>query len=298
MRPVPLDIMLPYWGDPVMARRAVDSVLAQTADEWRLTVVDDAYPDPTFANWLGTLDDERVTYVRKEQNEGITANFRTCVELARSDYLAILGADDVLLPGYVDTVFRALDHHPGVDILQPGVQVINEHGQVVAPLADIVKQRLTMPRGHGARVVVGEALAASLLRADWMYWPSLVFRRERIVNTPFRPQFSIIQDLAVVIDMVLDGATLLIVPEEVFQYRRHSSSASMAALLDGRRFAGEREYFALAAHLMAERGWRRAERAARCHLTSRLHALTLLPVALRGHRQAVPTLLQHAFAWA
>lgn len=285
--------MLPYWGDPALARRAVESVLAQTSGDWRLTVVDDAYPDPTFARWLTSLGDDRIRYHRKERNEGITPNFRTCLEMATQEHLVFLGADDELLPRYVEVVLGAIARHPGIEVIQPGVQVIDERGQVVRPLADVVKQRVTMPRGSGERVVAGEALAASLLAADWMYFPSLVFHAESLRRTPFRDEYAFIQDLALVIDQVLLGARLLIVPEVCFSYRRHASSASMASLLDDRRFSGERDFFAAAARLMREHGWRRAELAARVHWTSRLHALTLLPAALR-ERTGLGALLRHA----
>lgn len=287
--------MLPYWGDPAMARAAVESVLAQTSVDWRLTVVDDAYPDRWMGPWLESLGDDRIRYVRKESNEGITANFRTCLEIATEEHLVFLGADDALLPSYVDVVTAAIARHPGIEIIQPGVQVIDGAGAVQAPLADVVKQRVTMPRGTGERVVGGEALAASLLAADWMYWPSLVFRTESLRRTPFSDRYDFIQDLAIVLDQVLLGARLLIVPTVCFSYRRHSESASMESLLDDRRFAGEREFFAEYGATMRAHGWRRAARAARLHWTSRLHALTLLPAGLRRGRGSARALLRHAF---
>ncbi len=292
-----VDLMLPYWGEPEYLRATVRSVLAQTDPDWRLTVVDDAYPDPWAGDWLASLGDERVRYVRNPENRGINAVFRQCVELAEHDLVAVPGSDDLLLPGYVAVVRAAHARFPRADIIQPGVRVVDEHGAVATPLADVVKQRLVRPRGTGTRVLSGEPLATSLLHGDWLYWPSLVFRREAVQRTPFRPGLPIILDLALVLDMVLAGSQLVVEPAECFAYRRHSASASSVKLLDGSRFAGEREYFDLAARLMAERGWPRAARAARLHVTSRLYALTLLPAAARlRDAAAARTLLRHALA--
>src|SRR5690606_18272252 len=107
---------------------------------------------------------------------------------------------------FVEVVLGAVRAFPSADIVQPGVDVVDEDGRKVSTLVDTVKRSVTMPRSSGPRLVSGEQLAASLLRADWMYWPSLVFRRERLVATPFRDGFPLIQDLAVVIDMVMQGA--------------------------------------------------------------------------------------------
>ncbi len=99
------------------------------------------------------------------------------------------------------------------------------------------------------------------------------------------------------LDIVLDGGTLLLLPETVFAYRRHSASASSTTALDGSRFRGEEEYFAIAARQARARGWTRAERAARAHLTSRAYAATLLPRAVRAGGMAnARTLLSHAFS--
>lgn len=291
-----VDLLVPYWGDPAYLRATVASVLAQTDPAWRLTVVDDANPDPWAGPWLASLADDRVRYVRNEENRGIAEVFRQCVGLAEHELVAVPGSDDVLLPEFVAVVRAAHARFPAADIIQPGVRVIDEHGRTSRPLADEVKQRLVRPRGAGTRVLAGEPLATSLLHGDWLYWPSLVFRREAVQRTPFRPGLPIILDLALVLDMVLAGSELVVEPTECFAYRRHSASASSVKLLDGSRFAGERAYFDLAARLMRGRGWRRAERAARLHVTSRLYALTLLPTALvRRDGAALRTLLRHAF---
>lgn len=291
-----LDIFIPYWGDVDYMKEAVDSVLEQDNDDWLLTVVDDAYPYDEVRRYVEALGDKRVRYVRKEANEGITENFRTCISLATQDIVVVMGCDDILLPNFVTVILKAGANHPEAAIIQPGVRIIDGHGNRTMPLTDVVKQHLVKPRGGGPRVVSGEDLAISLLHGDWMYWPSLAFRRESISNFDFRDGFPVIQDLALVIDMVLDGAVVLIEPEVCFAYRRHRSSASGAKLLDGSRFDGERDYFELAARLCHAKGWHRAGRAARLRLTSRAHALLFVPYALRQRRNdTLKRLVGHAF---
>lgn len=290
-----IDIMVPYWGAPEYLRETVRSVLAQTDGDWRLTVIDDAYPDPWAGEYLAGLGDDRIRYLRNATNEGVAAAFARCARIAEADVVVICGSDDVLLPTYVERVLLSFDQHPEVQMVQPGVVVIDADGNEATTLADTVKQRLIRPRSSGAQVLGGERLAVSLLHGDWLYWPSLAFRRPALAGTPFRQDLPIVLDLALVIDLVCAGAQLLTIPEVCFAYRRHAASVSSVELLDGERFAGERVYFAIARDLVAARGWRRAARAARLHVASRLHALTLLGAALRTAPRAVPTLLRHAF---
>jgi glycosyltransferase involved in cell wall biosynthesis len=133
---VALDIFIPYWGDVNYMKLAVDSVLAQTSPDWRLTVVDDAYPGDDVRRYVEAADDPRITYIRKDKNEGITENFRTCVSLASQDVLVVMGCDDLLLPNFVDVVLRAHAEFPDAWIIQPGVQIIDEDGKPSVPLVD------------------------------------------------------------------------------------------------------------------------------------------------------------------
>ncbi|MCR2801710.1 glycosyltransferase [Microbacterium sp. zg-Y818] len=276
-----IDLMLPYWGDPDLLFRTVDSVRAQTDPRWRLTVLDDGYPDPRVADFFAGVRDDRIRYVRREENAGIVANFRASVRQSQAEYLTVLGSDDLLEPGYVAHVHEVIARHPGADIIQPGVVVIDAEGTPYRPLADRIKHAIAPRTDHGDVELQGERLATSLVRGNWLYWPSLVFRREAIARHDFRDDLPIILDLAILLDLVFDGATLVATGAPVFRYRRHRASASQTSLLSGRRFDDERRFYAEVAARAAGAGWSTTARAARARLLSRLHALTELPRVLR-----------------
>lgn len=295
-RPGPgtLEVFIPYWGDPELLYATVESVRAQTDPAWTLTVVDDGYPDASVAQHFAAESDPRIRYLRNEANLGIAANFQRCLELASRDLVMFLGCDDLLEPEFVARGRAAFTAFPQADIVQPGVQVIDAEGRPATQLADRVKRWLT-PRVSSPTLLGGEKLAASLLRGNWLYWPSLVFRTERVQRHRFRQDLPIILDLALVMDMVADGAGLVLDPTVTFSYRRHRASLSGTALLDGSRFVQDRRYFRDVERQMRGLGWARAARAARLRWTTRLHALTLLPAAARRREPAAPLqLLRHA----
>jgi len=293
-----LEIFVPFWGDPSLLYQTVESVRAQRNPDWRLIVIDDCYPDETVAEHFAGIDDERISYVRNERNLGITENYREAIRRATTEHIAILGCDDLLHPDYVDVITRTIEAVPYADVIQPGVQVIDEHGTVVRPLVDRVKSGLLAPRGGtGVAVLTAERMATSLIRGDWLYWPSLVFRTETLRRIDFRDGLPIIQDLALLMDIAFDGGTLAYNPTLCFSYRRHSGSASQKTLLDGRRFRDERTYYAQARRLAAELGWSRTAWTARVRLMSRLHALAELPGVLRrGTGTGIQSTLAHVFA--
>jgi hypothetical protein len=181
-------------------------------------------------------------------------------------------------------------------MIQPGVEVINAAGDVVHTLADEVKRRLYAPKVDGRRLMGGEELATSLLRGCWFYFPSICWRTDAIRKVNFRDNLDIIQDLALVIDLIQSGEQMAVDTTVCFQYRRHSVSLSAAGALAGTRFTEARNYFLDAADQMAAQGWTRAARASRRYLASRLHACTLLPAAVRaGNKEGIRNLSRHAF---
>jgi glycosyltransferase involved in cell wall biosynthesis len=293
-----VDVMLPHYGRLDLVQDTVRSVLAQDDPNWRLTVLDDtgASADAALADWCAGLDDERVHYRLNPRNLGINRNFQQCVDRVEHDLAVIIGNDDLMLPGYVGTVRRAHAAHPEAAIIQPGVEVVGADGAPARSLVDLGKRWVYAPRVTEPTVLSGQELAVSLLRGNWLYFPSICWRSEPLRRTGFREGVDVVQDLALVLDLVLDGESLLVEPTTCFRYRRHEASVSSAHAADGRRFAEERTFFLETADRMAARGWPRASRAARRHLSSRINALTRLPAAARhGGMGGVRTLARHAF---
>ncbi|MDJ0342459.1 glycosyltransferase [Streptomyces sp. H10-C2] len=289
------DIMLPHYGDTAMLKTAVRSVLAQTVADWRLVVVDDDGRDTSLPGWFKELDDPRVEYLPNETNLGITRNFNRCVDLAEAPYLVMMGCDDVMLPDYLAVVRGVRERHPGVEIVQPGVQAIDSDGRPAVTSTDRIKRMLRPGPGGESALQSGEPLAASLLRGNWLYFPSLCWRTESVRAVRFREDLSVIQDLALVMELLVRGATLALTPEVCFQYRRHAVSVSSARAVSGARFTEERRFFTETAEQLRSHGWTKAATAAERHFSSRAHALTLVPAALRsGQKGTAGNLLRHA----
>lgn len=290
------DFMLPYYGDVRQMQDAVRSILAQTDPDFRLVVIDDGR-EPEVPGWFERLGDERVHYTRNERNLGITRNFQKCVRLSEADYVVITGCDDLLHPHYLETVRGIVDAHPGIGMVQPGVEVIDDTGRVTQGLVDRGKKRLYAPKVEGRRLMAGEELAASVLRGNWLYFPSMAWRGDVLRKVGFRDGLSVILDLALVVDLLEAGEQMAVDHSTtVFQYRRHALSESSVQAFSGTRFTEAERYYAAVAERLDARGWTTAARAARFHSSSRLHALMMLPGALRrGHRVGSRLLARHVF---
>jgi glycosyltransferase involved in cell wall biosynthesis len=289
-----IDIVIPHYGETRLLLDAVASVCAQTSPDWRLHVLDDRSPGKEVGAALAAMGDDRISYRRNPERLGINGQFNLALTTGQADHLVVLGNDDLLLPGYVARMNHVLARHPDAAVVQPGVEVIDAAGHVVRPLGDRVKSMLR-PRPAAPTSYAGEQLLASLMRGNWAYFPSLCWRRDRVVPIGFPAHYDVVLDLALLTEVLVGGGSMVVDPEVTFRYRRHAASLSSRQALDARRFAEERAFFDHAARRLAGADMPRAARSARAHLTSRLHAATLAgAAAARRDTAALRALVAHA----
>lgn len=287
---------MPFYGDPLLLKESILSVINQQNPDWTLTVIDDAYPEPVAEKIVLNFNDSRISFLRNMSNHGVSGTFQQALGFGDSEHLVILGCDDRLKDNYVDRIHEILAKYPEITYIQPGVNVIDDEGECYLPLGDRIKKNM-IRKLEAPTILSGDALAASLLKGNWSYFPSICWRRAAISQHGFRQDMQIVLDLSLQLDLISNGAIVFVDNVPAFEYRRHKSSASSWTARDGSRFTEEKQLFREMAIKSKELGWQKSRRAAIAHTTSRLNALTQLPHALFPIQlSAVSTLLKHAFS--
>ncbi len=97
----------------------LDSVLAQSFENWELCLADGASPGGEVARVVQQYArrDPRIRCVRLPENRGIAGNSQAAFELASGDYIAFLDHDDTLAPFALFEVVRALNQDPELDFI-------------------------------------------------------------------------------------------------------------------------------------------------------------------------------------
>jgi glycosyltransferase involved in cell wall biosynthesis len=111
-------------------RDAVASVLAQTAGDLELIVIDDGSTDAT-PELLAAVRDSRVHAERRARG-GLTHALNRALALARAPLVARLDADDLALPERLARQRAFLDAHPDIGLLGTGAREVDEGGREVA----------------------------------------------------------------------------------------------------------------------------------------------------------------------
>ncbi|MEY3361939.1 MAG: hypothetical protein RL531_1658 [Actinomycetota bacterium] len=279
---------IPYYSGIEYLRRAIASVQAQTRDDWECVVVDDAGPESAAAAVLA-LGDGRVRYERNPENLGLGGNWNRAIALATAPLVTLLHADDELLPGYADAVVRAHAAHPDALAVYTRAMVIGPDGDAVFSFPDRIK-RVIEGRSDGVAVVQGEPGLERLLRGQFIFCPTLCYRRELLGPDPFSTEWRMVLDLALLAGSLLDGRRIVGLPDPLYAYRRHDASQTATLTASTERFDEELAVYDEIAGRAEAAGWYRAAATARTKRIIRLHlAYRILGDLLHGRREAART---------
>jgi len=105
-----ISVIIPTFNRREMLKRAVDSVLEQTFEDWELIVVDDGSTDGS-GEMLGQLPDGRIRCVR-QPHQGVSAARNHGIRLARHPWICFLDSDDYWLPSKLQRQMETLGEHP------------------------------------------------------------------------------------------------------------------------------------------------------------------------------------------
>lgn len=131
-------IITPVYNPPVRVLRAtVDSVLAQTCDDWELVLVDDCSPDPSVRTVLRdyAARDPRIRVIERSENGHIVAASNDGLDTARGEFVAFLDHDDLLTPEALAENVEVISRHDDVDYIYSDEDLVRDNGRFTDPFS-------------------------------------------------------------------------------------------------------------------------------------------------------------------
>jgi len=127
-----VSIGIPVYNGQRYLQEALDSIAAQTFEDWELTICDNASTDRTEAICRRFAEGEpRARYHRNPVNIGSDRNFNLCAELSRGEYFITVAYDDRLHPQYLERTVAELDADPDVAFVHTRAWEIDAEGRTL-----------------------------------------------------------------------------------------------------------------------------------------------------------------------
>lgn len=208
-----VSIGMPVFNGELYLREAVDSILAQTYQDFELMISDNASTDATEKICHAyAAQDRRIAYYRNTINSGGCRNQNRLVELSSGEYFMWAHHDDRRAPEYVERCVRVLDENPSVVLCHSKTRSINERGELLDNRQTFLDTDHSLPQDR----------FRSLIRLDYKCGDLIVgmFRASVLKRTPLLGYYAD-HDRVLLSELALYGPFYEI-PEYLFFRRKHS----------------------------------------------------------------------------
>lgn len=204
-----VSILMPVFKTAPFLREAVDSILAQTYNDFELIVLNDCSPD-NAEDILDTYNDPRIIRYRGEKNQGLANVLNIGIAMARGKYIARMDSDDISLPSRLKKQVNFLDSHPDIDLCSCGMELFG------------AKSGRWIRESNPEKVKITALFFSPILHA------SSVWRRQSFEkhNLHFDQSMVPAEDYDLWCRTLVKGLKLVNLPDVLYQYRIRPEQAT------------------------------------------------------------------------
>ena len=201
-----ISILTPTFNpDATLISAAVNSLVAQSYDNWELILVDDGSDKTKLALPEFAARDSRIQVMMEPQHRGISAALNTALKFARGEWIGLLDHDDLLEPDALFRVAELLQEDQGVDLIYSDEDKI-----------------------------VDGRFAAPMLKPDWSpefftaydYLGHFVVIRREFASPGFRSEFDGAQDYDLLLRASEKTQRIRHIPRVLYHWRRTTQSTA------------------------------------------------------------------------
>lgn len=199
-------LMCVYNTEEEFLRQAIESILNQTFKDFEFLIINDGSTN-NAENVILSYKDERIVYVKNEENLHLIRSLNKGLDLAKGEYIARFDSDDISCPQRLEKQVKYLDSNPKIGLLGTQYESFPKKR---------VSDGLTNPN---------DIKQALLVLSNQLGHPTVMFRNSIIKkhNLKYDLEALYTEDYKMWLDFaqVTDIANL---DEVLLYYRRHKSS--------------------------------------------------------------------------
>jgi glycosyltransferase involved in cell wall biosynthesis len=120
-----VSIVIPSYNTANLIAGCLDSVFAQTFQDFEAIVVNDGSPDTAQLEEVLRPYQERIVYIR-QPNKRVAGARNTAIRQAKGDFLAFLDSDDTWLPHHLASQMAFFEQNPQLDLVYSDGVVVSD----------------------------------------------------------------------------------------------------------------------------------------------------------------------------
>ncbi|MBR4729909.1 MAG: glycosyltransferase [Prevotella sp.] len=134
---IKFSVTIPAYKDKYL-KEAIDSVLAQTYQNYEIVIVNDASPY-NLDSIVSQYDDSHIRYFKNIKNCGakdVVDNWNICLSHALGEFFICMGDDDKLTPRCLQDFAELIDKYPELDLFHARSEIIDDDSNLVSVLEE------------------------------------------------------------------------------------------------------------------------------------------------------------------
>ncbi|NYF50103.1 glycosyltransferase family 2 protein [Tunturiibacter gelidoferens] len=212
-----VSVVMPTYNAEAFLHEAITSVLRQTVTDFELIVVDDGSTDGSLAIVQSHAQNDPRIKVFSQPNVGTAVTLNRAIDLASSDRVFIMHADDVMHANRLERQLAFLEVHPELAVASSLVNHIDEKGRVIGQDNSFLFTHEEIEEKIQLNKLIG------------FNHPAVVLRKSVVQAAGgYRQEFWPAEDIDLWNRLAEQGHKILVQPEILLDYRIHGGSASIS----------------------------------------------------------------------
>ena len=221
-----VSILTPVYNASLYLDDCVESVIAQTYQNWELLIIDDGSTDDSLQRamkWAERDQRIKVFHHPHNKNKGVSATRNLGIRHAKGKYIALLDSDDLWLPEKLEKQISVMERDPELVVAYSKAITIDQDGVDL----DESVHNYDFPRicGLGNPGRSDNAVEQYITRELWMPCSSVVMRSDVLRNIKgFDETLSTQVEDALLFTIITSKGPVYFTDEILVKYRMHPQS--------------------------------------------------------------------------
>jgi len=201
-------IAIPFYNAEKYLAQAIQSVFAQTYQDWELILIDDGSTDKSL-EIANSVQDKRVKVYFDGKNKKLASRLNEITNLARYEYIARMDADDLMSPTRIERQLKILEENPHIDLVSTGVYSVSN---------ELILK--------GIRGVSSENISFKdlLYKKKGIVHAAILGRKSWFVRNRYNTQLSIAQDYDLWLrTSLINDLRIILLKEPLYIYREEDN---------------------------------------------------------------------------
>lgn len=209
-----VSVIIPVYNGERYIRQAIESVRRQTYQNFELIIVDDGSTDASVAISRSVQEEDQRISILQQVNEGSASARNHGVNSARGSLIAMLDADDTMVPERLERQTQFLLANPHIHAVSCLAYYINDRNEVIGR----VYSDFTTPEAARSYVEAGNVI--------YCIQSGILIRKEVFTALGgYRVELLYGQDTELWNRLMEKGFSMMVMPEFLVNYRIHQASS-------------------------------------------------------------------------